>query len=451
MITKHSGVRSRFDKTADTTAVTPHCQKKFEPVITVRFGVPSAGSASKVSTLLKRYRHELGLLLTIFVCMVITTLADKDHNYWNDPGSCAVQIIRQTSMLGIFSLGAAIVIIAGGIDLSAGAVIAFGGSTCVMLMLVLDRAHMEAQTQVHFWVIPAAILGTLFVGFLIGSLHVWLITVIGLPPFVATLATLVGLRSLAWSLVSYVNQTNPMISFSDSRFRYLAQSVWIPAVLFIVLAIGAWVLLNCTVTGRHLYAVGGNEQAARLSGIRTERIKWLAYCLSAMLSSLAGIFYVADLSSVDPGSLGKGYELNAIASSVVGGCSLQGGTGSVPGAALGALFMQVVLDGIGKVIKVNSSMFEGMVVGLVLVTAVALNRPRTSAGRRKLFPGLLGLVNLFNLVLLAGALAALMGPSFLGTWGNKIGPNALGWIGAVCSLIILSMIRLLETREQTQK
>lgn len=398
--------------------------------------------------MLKRYRHELGLLLTIFICMVITAIADRDHNYWNDPGACAVQIIRQTSMLGIFALGAAVVIIAGGIDLSAGAVIAFGGSTCVMLMLVLDRVHMEAQTQVHFWVLPVAILGTLFVGFLVGSLHVWLITVIGLPPFVATLATLVGLRSLAWSLVSYVNKTNPMISFSDSRFRYLAQSVWIPAVVFLVLAVGMWVLLNCTVTGRHLYAVGGNEQAARLSGIRTERIKWLAYCLSAMLSSLAGVFYVSDLSSVDPNSLGKGYELNAIAASVVGGCSLQGGTGSVPGAALGALFMQVVLDGIGKVIKVNSSMFEGMVVGLVLVTAVALNRPRTVGGRQKLFPGALGLVNLFNLVCLSGILAAVMGPSFMGSLGDNLGPNGLGWLGAVIALIVLSMVRMAESSEK---
>jgi ABC-type branched-subunit amino acid transport system permease subunit len=215
-----------------------------------------------------------------------------------------------------------------------------------------------------------------------------------------------------------------------------------------LLAVGAWVLLNCTVTGRHLYAVGGNEQAARLSGIRTDNIKWLAYCLSAMLSSLAGVFYVADLSSVDPGSLGKGYELNAIAASVVGGCSLQGGTGSVPGAALGALFMQVVLDGIGKVIKVNASMFEGMVVGLVLVTAVALNRPRTGVARRKLFPGMLGLVNIVNLVLLAGALAALMGPSFLGASSTKIGPNTLGWIGGIGALIVLSMVRMAESRER---
>lgn len=380
--------------------------------------------------------------------MVITTIADKEHNYWGNPSGCAVQIIRQTSMLGIFSLGAAIVIIAGGIDLSAGAVIAFGGSICVMLMLILDRAHMEAQTQVHFWVLPVAILGTLVVGFLIGSLHVWLITVIGLPPFVATLATLVGLRSLAWSLVSNVNNNNPMISFSDSRFRYLAQSVWIPAVVFILLAVGTWVLLNCTVTGRHLYAVGGNEQAAHLSGIRTDRIKWLAYCLSAMFSSLAGVFYVADLSSVDPGSLGKGYELNAIAASVVGGCSLQGGTGSVPGAALGALFLQVVLDGIGKVIKVNSAMFEGMVVGLVLVTAVALNRPRTGGARRKLFPGVLGLVNILNLVLLAGALAAVMGPNFLGKGNDRFGANALGWIGGIGALIVLSMVRMAESRER---
>ena len=98
--------------------------------------------------------------------------------------------------------------------------------------------------------------------------------------------------------------------------------------------------MSRTVTGRRLYALGGNETATRLSGIRTERLKWLAYCLSAMCSSIAGILYVGEQSVADPQSLGRGYELNAIAAAVVGGCSLQGGIGTIPGVMLGCLFLR---------------------------------------------------------------------------------------------------------------
>ena len=93
--------------------------------------------------------------------------------------------------------------------------------------------------------------------------------------------------------------------------------------------------MSRTVVGRHLHALGGNEQAARLSGIPTDRLKWLAYCLSAVLSSVAGILYISDSDAANPQTLGRGYELNAIAAAVVGGCSLQGGVGTIPGTVLG--------------------------------------------------------------------------------------------------------------------
>ncbi len=104
-------------------------------------------------------------------------------------------------------------------------------------------------------------------------------------------------------------------------------------------------MLSRTVVGRHVYALGGNEEAARLSGIRTERVKWLAYCIGAITASIAGILYIGDQTAAVPLNLGQGYELNAIAAAVVGGCSLPGGVGTIWGTVLGVLFLQVVIDG----------------------------------------------------------------------------------------------------------
>lgn len=392
---------------------------------------------------MSRYRQELGLIFAILICLVATTAIDVDHNYWRDPYGSATDIIRQTSLLGIFSLGAAIVIIVGGIDLSSGAMIAFGGTICSSIMLLLDRENMLAATPVSKSVIAVAILGTLMVGFLVGSLHVWLITIVGLPPFVATLGTLVGLRSLSWALVVRINSGNSQINIFDEDFRSVTRNVWFCATLFLTLAALMWLLLSKTVTGRHIYAVGGNEQAARLSGIRTERIKWLAYSISAMLSALAGIFYIGDQSNANPQTLGRGYELFGIASAVVGGCSLQGGLGTIPGTVLGALFLKVVMDGVAKIIKSGADKYEGLLVGGVIVIAVALNQLRTGALRKRLFPGALGIVNILNLSLLAAGLTALMGHDLLGRW-LPIGASPLGAVMGVITLVILSSIYWLE-------
>ena len=398
-----------------------------------------------------RQRHELGLLIAITICVIVTSVLDSQHNYWTNPRASAIDIIRQTSLLGIFALGAAVVIIAGGIDLSSGSVIAFGGTICATIMYALDQENMVAAQPVSKSVMAIAILGTLIIGFLIGSLHVWLITVIGLPPFVATLATLVGLRSLGRAIVENVTQRSTQIQIFDEDFRYLATSVWIPALLFLVLTGLMWVLLSRTVTGRHLYALGGNEQAAKLSGIRTDRLKWLAYCLSSMLSALAGILYIGDQAVADPQTLGRGYELNGIASAVVGGCSLQGGAGTIPGTVLGAVFLRVVVDGVAKIIKTGADVYEGLIVGVVVVIAVAFNQLRRGSGRRRqLFPGALGIVNILNLALLTGVLTALMGPKLLGTI-LPVGSNLLGLSAGIAALGLLATVGFMERKSHKRE
>jgi ribose/xylose/arabinose/galactoside ABC-type transport system permease subunit len=337
---------------------------------------------------------EGGLAIAILVALALTTLLDPRHTYLHSTSESAETIGRNTVMLGIFALGSAIVIIAGGIDLSSGSMIAFGASACATIMLVLDPKGIENNT-VTLAVITAGIVGAILVGFLVGCLHAWLITVIGLPPFIATLATMVGLRSFGRVLIDKVNQEfghgGPRIYLDDAKFRVLG-NIWVPVGVFFLLTILCWILMSRTVAGRHLYALGGNEQAARLSGIRTDRLKWLAYCISAMTSAIAGVLYFAYFGSADPREMGQGYELNSIAAAVVGGSSLAGGIGTIPGTALGCLFLQVVIDGVGQVIGGgDADKYRGMIVGVVVAVAVTFNQLGSTASRQKqFFPGLLG-------------------------------------------------------------
>lgn len=388
-------------------------------------------------SLLGMNRNEIGLVIAILVVIAITIGLDPQRNYWNSPADSVVNILRQATLLGIFALGSAVVIIAGGIDLSSGAVIAFSGTVCASFMLVLAPEEMRSpSTPLPMWVLVTAIAGTLFVGFLIGTMHAWLITVVGLPPFVATLASLVGLRSLARSIIPAVNGGLNQIQIFDARFRELSVW-WAPGVLFVVLSLLLWVLMMRTVSGRHLYALGGNEQAARLSGIRTDRLKWLAYCISSVLASMAGIIYVSRQSVAEPTSLGLGYELNAIAAAVVGGCSLQGGWGTIPGVMLGCLFLRTLTDGIAKIIKSGADVYEGLIVGIVVVIAVAFSQVSATRGRKQFFPGLLGLASLLTLALTAGVLGYVV---------HKENRALAGGIAGITALVALSIVKLLDLR-----
>jgi ribose/xylose/arabinose/galactoside ABC-type transport system permease subunit len=388
-------------------------------------------------------RHETGLLLAILLVIGLTTAFDSQHNYWRDPWANSVQIMRQTSLLGIFALGSAIVIISGGIDLSSGSVICFSGTICATLLLLIAPDRMRGgDVPVGLPVLAVAIAGTLIVALLIGSLHAWLITVVRLPPFIATLATLVGLRSFAWAICQNVTEAklggrSSQIQIYDPRFRYLATSVWIPAVLFAVLAVAAWIMLSRTVLGRHLYALGGNEEAARLSGVQTDRLKWFAYCTSAVLASIAGILYICEVSVADPQTLGLGYELNSIAAAVVGGCSLQGGVGTIEGTVLGTIFLRTVIDGVAKVIKTSSKVYEGLIVGVVVVCAVALSQTAKVRGRG-FFAGPLGIVAAINLSLIAAVIAVLIGPTLAEGKTSLDGPILGAWTG--CSLFALLLL-----------
>lgn len=369
--------------------------------------------------------NELGLLVAIAVVVLVTILVDPQRTYLHNPLESAKDVLRQTTMLGIFALGSAVVIISGGIDLSCGSVIAFSGTICATFLLLLAPEALSSPKppDVGWGNISLAIAGTLVVGFMIGSLHAWLITVVGLPPFVATLASLVGLRSLARAIIPRVTEAtrgtvSNQIQIADPQFRYLANSLWIPVLTFAVLILFTWLMLSRTVVGRHIYALGGNEEAARLSGIRTDRLKWLAYVVGSLTSSIAGIFYIGEQSVADPQVLGMGYELNGIAAAVVGGCSLQGGIGTIPGTVLGCLFLRTVMDGIAKMVSMGADVYEGIIVGVLVVLAVALGQIKErKSNRRRFFAGGLGWIVMLALALLGGTLTGFV----LGRGGAGVG------------------------------
>ncbi|MGB6042792.1 MAG: ABC transporter permease [Pirellulales bacterium] len=371
-----------------------------------------------------KYRNELGLLVAIAGVIGFTLIFNQA--YLTSPALNVKNILHQTALLGIFALGAAIVIIVGGIDLSSGSVIVFSASICALVLMAC--APVDPGTgvpdigKIAGWSPVLLAIGvTLLVGLMIGTLHTWLITVVRLPPFVATLASLVGLRSFAKVLNPAVTKVLgsevTKVRADADNFIYLSEW-WVALTVFLVLSVACYFLMSHTVWGRHLYALGGNEEAARLSGIRTDRMKWLAYSIGAVTASIAGVLYLAKIGAANPATLGMGYELNAIAAAVVGGCSLRGGVGLIPGVMLGVLFLRVVIDSINKVVPKGSDDYQGMIVGFLVVLAVAVNELRRQSGgggqRKMFFPGMLGVAVIPILALVVSCLLFVM-------YGNSAG------------------------------
>lgn len=312
--------------------------------------------------------QEFGLLLANLLAWLLILTLDPQHNFASLDS--ARLLLREAVTLGIFSIGAAMVIIAGGIDLSLGSVIAFTGVVCAMLLRTLGAESLTAHQPLPFWILAVSILMTLLTGLCVGVFHTLLIIKLDLPPFIATLGTLAGLRSLAKVLCN-----DAKVPANNEAFRALYTVWWVPALIFVVVAMGAVLLMRRTAVGRHLYALGGNEEAARLSGLNVSRLKIMAYSAAALLSTIVGILYAARQGQGDAESA-VGYELNAIAAAVVGGCNLRGGAGTITGTVLGVTFLTIVVNGIANVIKVDSTQWEGLVMGIVLILAVAINRFR---------------------------------------------------------------------------
>ena len=388
-----------------------------------------------------KHLNEIVLVAAIIFVILFTLIFNSA--YINQPVGNATWIIKHASILGIFAIGAGIVIIAGGIDLSSGSVIAFCGSICVLIMTAISPVDENNKLQVGYGIICISILATIAIGFLIGTFHTWLITVINLPPFVATLASLVGLRSLATILNKHVNDGKSELTINAPNFNYLGDQWWIPFIVFLVIGLLTWLLMSRTVIGRHLYALGGNEQAAKLSGIRTDRLKWLAYCIGSVTAAIAGVLITAKESNVDPMITAQGYELTAIAAAVVGGCSLQGGIGAIPGIMLGVVFLRVIIDAVAKIIGSRANDYRGLIVGLLVVLAVSFTelRKQAAAMQKQFFPGWLGIVTILIIAALFTTVTTIMVKE------NAVMSNAaIGGIVGVVVFITLFSLRIFQQK-----
>jgi ribose/xylose/arabinose/galactoside ABC-type transport system permease subunit len=311
--------------------------------------------------------QEWGLVAGILVVLAVIYVLDRDHAFFQ---RYTLQfLLQRVSLFGVLAVGAAVVIIAGGIDLSTGAVVALASVVSAKLLTEWLRRGGASTEPPSAGIVVLAIGLTLIMGTLIGLVHALMISGLRLPPFIATLATMAGLRSLASVLCQ-----NKTINVSFDAYRLLGKEFWVTISIFTCVALFMSVLMGWTVLGRHLFALGGNETAARLSGLRTNRLKAVAYGLSGTLSALGGIMFTG-LSGQADSRLGTTYELTAITAAVVGGCSLSGGVGSIHGTVLGLLLTQIVLKGTGIIVHgIDSTQIEGLVLGTVVLLAVAFNQ-----------------------------------------------------------------------------
>jgi ribose/xylose/arabinose/galactoside ABC-type transport system permease subunit len=322
-------------------------------------------TSGKIRTSLKA--PEWGLAAGIAAILVLIFFLDSSRAFFQEYS--IKTLLHQVALFGVLSVGAAVVIIAGGIDLSIGAVVALASIVSAKLLTDWMRSGSAGETTPAPALVALAMGLTLLMGLAIGLLHALLINQLRLPAFIATLATMAGLRSLATILCK-----NQSITVRFEAYRALGRNPWGTLAIFAVVAVAVSLMMGMTVLGRHLYALGGNETAARLSGLATRRLKTIAYGLSGMLAALGGILFTGRSGQADS-RLGVTYELYAITAAVVGGCSLSGGVGSIRGTVLGLFLIQIVIKGTGIVVRgIDSTQVEGLVLGTVVVLAVAFNQ-----------------------------------------------------------------------------
>ena len=298
----------------------------------------------------------LGLLLVLWLLLAFSTNSFCTSNNISN-------LLRQGSMTAILAVGQTFVIITGGIELSVGAVVGFSSGVIAWLM----------QAGVPMWL---AILLTLLLGMAIGAFHAFGIVRMGLPPFIITLATLTALRGIGLLITngSTINITNDdFTSFSLADFLGVPSLFW----MVIAVAIPAYVLLHHSRWGRYLFAVGSNREAARLSGVNVDRMIYLAYILSSTFAAFVGVL-LASRIGIGNATQAEGWELQAIASSVIGGTSLFGAVGTVHGPLLGAFILATINNG-ANLLNLNS-FWQRIITGALIILIVFFDQLRRRRG-----------------------------------------------------------------------
>lgn len=323
-----------------------------------------------IRTTLFRFQSLFGLVV-VFVGAIVFSPSRNGELVFLSSGNL-FNVVRAISEKGIIAVGMTFVILIGGIDLSVGAVL---GLTAVGSADLLVN---------HDWSVLPTILLVLVVGLVFGLLQGIASTTFKIQAFIVTLAGLQIARGLAriWSggqgiAISYGSDPGEApVAFSLLGERTFNGLVPIPALIFVVIAVLAALFLRSSAFSRHLYAIGGNEKAARLSGIPVTKVKIIVFGLCGLLTALAGIIHAGQLNQGSPND-GTGYELDAIAAVVIGGTSLTGGRGSVGGTVAGALLIGVL----GNILSLNgvNSDIQLLITGFVIVVVAGLQTLRPAS------------------------------------------------------------------------
>lgn len=266
-------------------------------------------------------------------------------------------IITQASINALLAFGVTFVIITGGIDLSLGSMVAVTGVTAAML------AHPDTFS------VALPIFAGLLAGLLMGVFNGFIITKSKIAPFIVTLGTMTIGRGLALIL----SKGRPVSNLSDS-FNFIGGGdilgIPFPIIVLIIIFIICSLILKKTLLGRYIYAIGGNEQASRASGINVNQVKMAVYSISGLLAGLAGILLTSRITTGQPNA-GAGFELDAIAAAVIGGTSTSGGTGTMTGTLIGVLLIGVINNGL-DLLNVTSY-YQQVVMGIIIIGAVVLD------------------------------------------------------------------------------
>lgn len=303
------------------------------------------------------------LIALFLLCLFISLLSDKfmtSANLWN--------VLRQISVNVCISVGMTLVVLMAGIDLSVGSVLGFTAAVCAGLLK--NGLPFESMDTFVGFTVLGAILVSILIGMILGLFNGWVITKFSIPPFVATLAML----TIARGLTMLYTEGIP-ISNLGTEFEFIGSGwilgipvpVWIS--LFMVLIVVF--LTKKTTFGRYIYAIGGNEKAAFLSGININKIKLAVYGIAGMMAGVGGVLVTSRLNSAQPNA-GTSYELDSIAAVVIGGTSLSGGVGTVAGTVIGAVIIGVLNNGL--VLLDVSPFWQQVVKGFVILLAVIIDK-----------------------------------------------------------------------------
>lgn len=320
-------------------------------------------------------------VIVAFLILFIGTAVWQPENFLRPEN--LRNLLSHNAQVGIIAVGMTLVIIAGGIDLSVGSMMALAAALGLVVLNKMIDAKVAETTA-----IAVAAFATVFVGGVLGAFNGFLVTVGRVAPFVATLVGLVAFRSFTLAIAD----GGQIVSRSSKAFEGIGNGgipipgmeispgnpllfQW-PALLFILSAVFASFLLNSTKFGRYAIAVGANERAATYSAVATGATKFYTYLLLGLFTGLAALTLSSRMNSVATSSMGLYYELDAIAAVVIGGTSLRGGSGRIWGTVVGVLMLGVITN---MLILLNVSVYwQGVVKGAIILAAVLIQRSRTS-------------------------------------------------------------------------